>query len=285
MKLPQIYVLIFLLFCLACKASKNDVVEAKQDQKTTALSAQTSKSNASNKAQNKAPQKATQKSVQSAAKKSSQSSKGNSLSMLNDRQANALKLVEARDLDAAEKQIDQLLAGDKSAANYFLKGRLHIEKKQGAEAVEVFKKAMKVEPKNATIIAGYAWALMSNYKYKDAIDQANLAHNLDRENDLVHAVKGYYFFGTQNYQEAEYNFNKAITSNPNVGHYYYARARVYNAQRKKAKACDDMRSAKAAGYGIPQSQIDSFCASPPPKDGSKDATKKPIKLPGKGTKK
>ncbi len=279
MKCLNSFVLIMMLCLFACNASKNDAAKSATTDKTALKSS--SENQAAISAQNAEKTKSTAAINKETAKSSGaqKSPRTTSLEMLDDRQNQVLKQIELRKTAEAQTSIDQLLARNKTASNYFLQARLHIENRNGKEAVAAMEKAMKLEPKNATILAAYAWALMANYKYEEAIRQANLAYITDKENDLANAVKGYYFLGNNNFQEAIYNFDKAIALNPNVGHYYYGRSRAYNAKQQKDKACEDMRSAKAKGYGLTQVQLDSYCATPEPREPEDKSNKKPYKVP------
>ncbi len=139
-------------------------------------------------------------------------------------------------LPEEKKAIEQAPTGNVEAYTFYLRGREFFHRGSKSNlllAKQMFAKAIELDPLYARAYAGAADCdsfLYLHYSEGVSIDGilANCATALDIDSGLAEAraSRGLALSVSQRYQEAEREFERAITTNPNLfeGHYFYARA-------------------------------------------------------------
>ncbi|WP_169713780.1 protein kinase family protein [Paludifilum halophilum] len=99
-------------------------------------------------------------------------------------EALAIYALKADDLDRAEKAIDQAISMDEENPQfYYHRGRVDGARKEYAAAVRSFKKAIRLDPKDARYHNSLSTYLLKEGDYKEAKDHARKATELDPEVD------------------------------------------------------------------------------------------------------
>jgi adenylate cyclase len=141
-------------------------------------------------------------------------------------------------LSPQERRAMQSVAtSDPEAYDYYLRGRRYMysmARRDYEHAIRMFEQAIGVDSKYALAYAGLADAYSHMYRYVEAstenVEKANRASEqavvLDRDSAEAHASRGMALFISDRYDEAEAEFEAAITRNPNLfeAWYYYGLA-------------------------------------------------------------
>jgi tetratricopeptide (TPR) repeat protein len=103
---------------------------------------------------------------------------------------------------------------------YFYKGlKLHnIQKYE--EAIEMFTKSCKINPKNVDALRFHGISLCNLLKYEAALEYFDKAIDLDPNNSSLFYNKGFAFHNLKKYTKAIQMFNRAIEINPNYHEAY-----------------------------------------------------------------
>ena len=97
---------------------------------------------------------------------------------------------------------------------YFYKGlKLH-NVQNYVEAIEMFTKSVKINPKNVDALRFKGISLCNLFKYEEAIECFDSAIAMDPNNPSLFYNKGFAFHNLQKYTRAICMFNKAIELNP-----------------------------------------------------------------------
>jgi len=132
------------------------------------------------------------------------------------------------------RAIQSVATSDPEAYDYYLRGRSYMysmARRDYEHAIRMFEQAIGVDSKYALAYAGMADAYSHLYRYADATpenaDRANRASEqavvLDRESAEAHASRGLALLISERYDEAEAEFETAISKNANLfdaWHYY-----------------------------------------------------------------
>lgn len=163
----------------------------------------------------------------------------------------ATHIVEALKLELTsdERQAMQSTTEDANALDYYLRGREQFHRTEHGhleKAREMFEAAIRSDPDYALAWAGLTYVFVDTYWYhnKEArwIEQA---HEVSRKAiELAphlaesHAARGYAFYVHEQFDEAEVEFEKAITINPRLFepiHFYAQMARTLGQHEKSAE--------------------------------------------------
>jgi adenylate cyclase len=156
----------------------------------------------------------------------------------------ALKLT----LTPDEQQAIQSTTEDANALDYYLQGREQYHRTESGhleKSREMFEAAIRVDPNYALAWAGLTYVFVDTYWYhnKDTkwIEQAHQASRkaIELAPHLAesHGSRGYAFYVHQQFDEAEAEFEEAITINPRLFepiHFYAQMARTLGQYQKSA---------------------------------------------------
>lgn len=132
------------------------------------------------------------------------------------------------------RAIQSVATSDPEAYDYYLRGRSYMysmARRDYEHAIRMFEQAIGVDSKYALAYAGMADAYSNLYRYAEAttenVEKANRASEqavvLDRESAEAHASRGLALLISERYDDAEVEFETAVTKNPNLfdaWHYY-----------------------------------------------------------------
>ncbi len=138
-------------------------------------------------------------------------------------------------------------SSDFSAYDYYLRGRKFFKRFNKSDmefARQMFRQAIRIDPAFAPAWAGYAdchsFLIMYADPKPDYLAEANQASckalELDPHLAEAHASRGLAFLVSEEFQQAEGEFEKAIDLNPKLfeAYYYYARTRFHQGELESA---------------------------------------------------
>lgn len=145
------------------------------------------------------------------------------------------------------RAIQSVATSDPEAYDYYLRGRSYMysmARRDYEHAIRMFEQAIGVDSKYALAYAGMADAYSHLYRYAEATPdnaaRANRASEqavvLDPESAEAHASRGLALLIGERYDDAEAEFETAISKNPNLfdAWYYYGLASSSRADHEKA---------------------------------------------------
>lgn len=151
-------------------------------------------------------------------------------------------------LTPQERRAMQFVAtSDPEAFDFYLRGRNYMysmARRDYEHAIRMFEQAIKIDSKYALAYAGMADAYSQMYRYVEA-SQDNLAHAnraseqavaLDPESAEAHASRGLALCISEQYEEADREFDTAIALNGNLFEAWFYYALACSAQGKFEKA-------------------------------------------------
>ncbi|NIM20788.1 MAG: protein kinase [Candidatus Latescibacteria bacterium] len=159
-------------------------------------------------------------------------------------------IVQAFRIDLSEKEkraIEKVATKNVQAYDFYLRGREFfylVDKVNLENAIDMFSRAIKSDPKYALAYAGIADSYSFIYMYTDcneanlkkALEASEKALELDSELAEAHAARGLAVSLSKRYDEAEKEFETAIRLNPKLFEAYYFYARDSYTQGKLEEA-------------------------------------------------
>lgn len=170
----------------------------------------------------------------------------------------AQNIVEVMEVELSEnekKALETSATDNIDAFDYYLRGRNFFYQSKRTSinhAIEMFERATERDPGYALAYAGLADCYSYFYMYFDrseenlrkALDSSEKAVVLDPDLAEAHAARGFAVSLSKRYNEAEEEFEKAISLNPRLfeAYYYYARTCFARGDKERAvhfyeKAC------------------------------------------------
>lgn len=147
------------------------------------------------------------------------------------------------DLKEAQRQIDNAMKTYPDNAEYlFRRGILNNKKGEFDKAVEDFTKALSMNASNNIKVQIYLNLGASQLKleaYDLALDNYKKALELSPRNPSIYNFKGYANYKLNFYADAINDYNNAIDLDPNNATSYYNRGMAYLKSSEKSKACID----------------------------------------------
>jgi len=162
---------------------------------------------------------------------------------------NIAKALRVKLSEAGRPSKEQAPTADVRAYDLFLRGRhfTYQWRRQSFEyALQMFAKALEIDPNYARAYAGVADCCSYLYMYWDStpanIERAESASRkaveLDPDSADAHEARGFALSQLKRYDEAEREMNEAIRLNPGLFEAYWNYARICHAQGKLEKAAE-----------------------------------------------
>ena len=147
------------------------------------------------------------------------------------------------------RAIQSAATTDPEAYDYYLRGRNYMysmARRDYEHAIRMFDQAISLDSKYALAYAGLADAYSHMYRYVEAtpenVEKANRASEqavvLDRDSAEAHAARGMALCISNRYDEAEAEFEVAISRNPNLFEAWYYYGMAASSQGKVEKAVE-----------------------------------------------
>ena len=147
------------------------------------------------------------------------------------------------DLKEAQKHIDNAIKTYPTVAEFlFRRGILNNKKGEFDKAIEDFNNALMLNGTNSTKVQIYLNLGASQLKlesFDNALESYKKALDLSPRNPSIYNYKGYANYKLGNFSEAINDFNNAIDLDPNNAASYYNRGMAYLKTAEKSKACAD----------------------------------------------
>ena len=153
-------------------------------------------------------------------------------------------------LSPSERRAMQSVAtSDPEAYDYYLRGRKYMysmARRDYAHAIRMFEQAIQIDSKYALAYAGIADAYSQMYRYVEA-SQDNLAHAsrasgqavaLDPDSAEAHASRGLVLAISEQYDDAQREFDSAIGLNPNLFEAWFYYGLACTSQGKPEQAAE-----------------------------------------------
>jgi adenylate cyclase len=139
------------------------------------------------------------------------------------------------------RSIQNVATSDAGAYDYYLRGRSYMHtmtQRDYEHAINMYQKAIELDPKYALAFAGIADAYSHMYRYADASREnaerarraSDKAIELDPDSSAARASRGLARFINEEYDQAEKEFKRAIELNPNLFEPYYYSGLAYTSQ-------------------------------------------------------
>jgi adenylate cyclase len=180
----------------------------------------------------------------------------------------AQSIVEALQVTLTPKErraMQYVATSNPEAYDYYLKGRQYFYAMTATDfqhAIEMYNKAIELDPNYAIAFAGIADAWSHMYRFAEAtqenvnkaLEASETAIVLDPDSAEGHASRGLSLFINDSYSKAEKHFETAMLLNPNLFESYYFYALCCNSQGNFEKAARLFTQASEVNKADYQSQ-------------------------------
>ena len=103
------------------------------------------------------------------------------------------------------------------------------------------------------------WSNFKLKKYNEALNDVNMAIELDDNNSVAYDSKQEIEFYMNNYKDCIRDATKAIALNPKLSNSFLIRGRAYYRNGNKTKACEDWSKAGELGKTEAYDYIKKYC--------------------------
>ena len=119
----------------------------------------------------------------------------------------------------------------------------HCESERYNEAIECFKKAIELDPKDPAAYHNRGVFYNTKGEYDKAITDFNKAIELNPKNAEIYYTRGLFYHTKKEYDKAMIDFNKLIELNPKHGAAHTFRGSIYYIKEEYDKAISDFNKA------------------------------------------
>ncbi|MCF7916183.1 MAG: tetratricopeptide repeat protein [Candidatus Omnitrophica bacterium] len=146
-----------------------------------------------------------------------------------------------------EKQLNKIKDKKLKIAVYNRLGKINLSLKKYPQALETYKNAYEIDPKNAGTCANLGLVLIQMHRYDEAIKYLNKAKSIDPKIPQIYNNLGVIFINKEKIPEAINNFKKAIKIDPKFYRAYTNLASAYVRLKNYQKAKDYIHQALKEG--------------------------------------
>ncbi len=155
------------------------------------------------------------------------------------------------DLKESQKHIDNAIKLYPDNAEFiFRRGILNNKKGQFGKAIEDFNKALNMNLSNslkAQVYLNLGATQIKEETFDQALESYKKALELSPRNPSIYNYKGYANYKLANFSDAINDYNNAIDLDPNIAVSYYNRGMAYLKSSEKQKACLDFHKSCQMG--------------------------------------
>jgi len=143
----------------------------------------------------------------------------------------------------------------KTAENYNEKAlKLHLNEKY-KEAIQLYKKAIKLEPKSPELYFNLSYSYSKINQLEIAVEELNKAISLDSTISQVYNNRGLLYFKMNRNDEAVKDFKMTIALDHSNATAFANLALIYNERKEYEKACNAIHRAEKLGLDISDDAI------------------------------
>ena len=132
---------------------------------------------------------------------------------------------------------------DKTSLDYFLLGNTYYEQKEYEKAIEAYKKAIEINPKDDSAYTNMGVAYRKQEEYEKAIEAYKKAIEINPKKDSAYTNMGNAYAEQKEYEKAIEAYKKAIEINPKDDSAYFNMGVAYTEQKEYEKAIEEYKKA------------------------------------------
>jgi protein O-mannosyl-transferase len=168
-------------------------------------------------------------------------------------------LMDTRDVNAAMTALNKAIELDPRMSDaYFIRGNLYYGQGNYPAALTDYQKAVEINPKYAEALYNLGVCYNTLGNFTEGMNALTNAINI-RPNEYMYQSRASAFFNLNRYEDAIYDYTKALSINPQMGETLFNRGVSYYRIQQQAQACEDWRKAVTLGYTKANEMLGAFC--------------------------